>query len=169
MEIRKASREVAMSRARQVNAALFDRIMRVIAHPDQCWIWPLAKDRDGYGTLKVAGKSIKAHRAVVSLFYPYHTQTIVRHLCNNPACINPVHLRPGTAKENAADRVAAGRGGNLAGENNGRAKLTCDQVIEIHASSETGAALARKFKVSKVLICRIRRGAAWQHVAIQGD
>lgn len=169
MEIRKASLAFATARARQVNTILFDRVMQISGVPTECWPWPLATDRDGYGTLKVGGKSIKAHRAVASLFYPHRPQAVVRHLCNNPSCVNPIHLRPGTALENAADRVANGRSGNLSGERNGRAKLSEAQVIEVRSSSKNGAALARQFGVSKVLICSIRRGTAWSHVPTKGD
>lgn len=33
------------------------------------------------------------------------------HRCDNPACVNPDHLFVGTAKDNAKDREAKGRGG----------------------------------------------------------
>lgn len=171
MEIRKASRAVAMDRARSVNPALFDRMIANTntASPDQCWTWCLSKDRDGYGSLKVSGKNLKAHKVMHSLFYPQQAAPVVRHLCNNPACVNPIHLRGGTQKENAADRVAADRGGNLKGENNGRSKLSALQVHEIRNSNDTGASLARKFGVSKVLVCSIRRGSAWSHITTEGE
>ena len=163
MEIRKAERQVAFNRARSVNPALFDRVMIAVGSPDDCWSWPSGWDKDGYGVVKVGGKSLKVHRVVASLFYP-QPQPLVRHICNNPACMNPVHLRAGTSLENARDRVAAGRGGDLAGERNGRAKLNDEQVKEIRGSTESGASLARKFGISKVMACKIRRGAAWSHI-----
>lgn len=163
MEIRKADRQVAMTRARNLNPELFDRVMIHSGQPSECWSWQGGKDKDGYGVFKLGGKSIKAHRAVASLFYP-QPQPVVRHICNNPACVNPTHLRPGTQLDNAQDRVAAGRGGDLAGVRNGRAKLNDEQAKEIRDSSETGASLARRFGISKVMACKIRRGAAWSHI-----
>lgn len=41
---------------------------------------------------------------------------------------------------------------------NGNAKLTADQVNEIVSSSESGAALARKFRVSASLVSMVRSG-----------
>jgi hypothetical protein len=164
MQIRKASRLTAFDRARTRNPKLFDRLMQNAdtAQPGECWHWRLSPDRDGYGTLKVGGKSIKAHRAMHDLFYP--AAILVRHLCHNPRCVNPLHLRAGTPLENAQDRMAAGRGGDLRGQNNGRAKLTDLDVLELRASRESGAELARKFGISKAMACRIKRGAAWAHI-----
>lgn len=166
MQIRKAERRVAFDRARAVNPRLFDRVMKNtrVTNPDECWLWLLATDRDGYGAIKVAGKQIKAHRATYSLFRPGDASPLVRHLCNNPACVNPLHLRGGTPQDNAADRVAAKRGGDLRGARNGRAKLSDEQVLEIRGCAGTGAEVAKRLGVSKVLVCRIRRGAAWTHI-----
>ena len=166
MEIRKAERSVAMNRARMINPSLFDRLMSHAdtSSPDECWLWNLKKDKDGYGFLKVAGKNIKAHRAVHSLFRPLEPAPVVRHLCNNPGCINPLHLRAGTQRDNASDRVAYSRGGDLKGEANGRAKLTAEQALEIRMSTEVGTSLALRYGVSKNMVSRIRRGLAWSHL-----
>jgi hypothetical protein len=99
-----------------------------------------------------------------SLYYPGVDAPVVRHNCHNPACINPAHLRAGTPHDNAIDRMHANRGGDLRGEKNGRAKLTERDVLEIRASSLSSADLSMKFCVTKVMVCRIRRGQAWTHV-----
>ncbi|MFI2105474.1 HNH endonuclease [Isoptericola sp. NPDC019693] len=36
--------------------------------------------------------------------------TLIRHLCHNPACVEPTHLLPGTDEDNARDRARAGLG-----------------------------------------------------------
>jgi hypothetical protein len=33
----------------------------------------------------------------------------IRHDCDNPPCVNPAHLRAGSAKDNTADALARGR------------------------------------------------------------
>lgn len=80
-----------------------------------CWEWQAYRDADGYGefTLNVPGKKyrLRAHRFSWIMAngqdWPTHLP-ISRHLCNNPCCVNPGHIVPGTAKENAQDAIAAG-------------------------------------------------------------
>lgn len=166
MEFKKASREERLAKARAGDPDTFDRLMSMakIQSPEMCWPIQTWLNKDGYGVLRVKGRKERAHRVMFSLFAPGVFAPVVRHTCNNPACINPAHLREGTPKDNAMDRVIAGRGGNLKGECNGRAKLTDLDVIAIRSSQLSGAELARQLGVSRVLVCRIRRGQAWPHV-----
>lgn len=166
MEFRKASAELRRQEARTRNPALFDRLFKLakVSHHGECWPVLRTANRDGYGVLKVDGRSQRAHRLMFELYYPGIPAPVVRHNCNNPACINPAHLRAGTPKDNAMDRVNSNRGGDLKGEKNGRAKLTSEQVLEIRASSLSGTELGRKYGVSKNMISRIRLGLAWNHI-----
>jgi hypothetical protein len=51
-----------------------------------------------------------------------------------------------------------------AGERNGRAKLTAEQVLVIRASTESQRALAAKFEVSHNLISAIKCRTVWRHL-----
>lgn len=77
---------------------------------NDCIEWPRVKDRDGYGVLKVGGKMKRAHRLSMESVIGRRLESseMVCHRCDNRACINPNHLYIGTAKDNAADRVARG-------------------------------------------------------------
>lgn len=55
---------------------------------------------------------------------------IVMHLCNNPICCNPNHLKLGTLSENSRYMVECNRWNNY-GENNGNSKLTETDVRKI--------------------------------------
>lgn len=166
IQIRKASREIAFAVARMKNPETFDRLMQKtkVSSPEKCWPWMASTDKCGYGCMTVFGKRKSTHRLMHDLFYPAAIGKEVRHLCHNPGCVNPLHLRSGTHAENMLDRKAANRGGDLRGMANGRAKLTDEQVREIRASNESGASLARRLSVSTVNICAIKRGKLWTHI-----
>jgi hypothetical protein len=166
MEIRKASALGKRIQARNQNPVIFDRLINMAETGSHTVCWPVKRgqDGDGYGILKVAGKNVRAHRLMFALYWPSIEAPVVRHNCNNPACINPAHLRAGTPADNASDRTLSNRGGDLRGMNNGRAKLSDDVVRQIRSSPLSGADLARKHGISKVMACRIKRGVAWTHI-----
>lgn len=165
---KKANRGNRMLLAREVDAPIYDRLIAAadIGGSGACWPMRSALNQDGYAHLKVRGRRVGAHRLMFGLFNPGMPAPVVRHTCNNPACINPAHLRGGSQLENIADRVNCNRNGDLRGQRNGRAVLGPQDIDYIRSSSGSGAAIARELGVSKVQVCRIRRGEAWKHIPI---
>lgn len=75
-----------------------------------CWIWLGCVDGDGYGRIKVDGRSERVHRASVLLVdRALETQDTVLHLCDVRPCCNPAHLKIGTQMENVHDCIRKGR------------------------------------------------------------
>ncbi len=69
------------------------------------------------------------------------------------------------------DRMLAGRGGNLKGEANGRAKLTETDVRFIRRRSSAGASLldlSREFGITKTAVSYVVRGKNWKHIKKEG-
>jgi hypothetical protein len=133
--------------------------------PDECWPWKNSTAAGGYGMIRTKAGRLKAHRVAYRLAHGPLTEGMsVCHTCDNPACVNPAHLYQGTHKQNMRDRAARGRGGDLRGERNGRARLTDDDIRAIRASDATNVALAAAFGVSDVMVSKVRRGVAWRHV-----
>ena len=87
---------------------------------------------------------------------------IIRHICDNPMCINPEHLIKGTHNDNVQDRVNRNR--SAIGEKNGRAKLTEAQVIEIYNSDYTNSELANIYHVDNKVIYDIKHKNKWKYL-----
>lgn len=68
----------------------------------ECIIWPGCKDKDGYGLVKIAGISLRAHRVALEkkLGRKLISGECALHSCHNPSCVNPLHLDPGTKAQN---------------------------------------------------------------------
>lgn len=69
-----------------------------------CWHWIGAKRGDGYGLFWMGGsKLVSAHRMSLELHgvkLPPRKEMVVDHLCYDPSCVNPKHLRLVTERDN---------------------------------------------------------------------
>lgn len=113
--------------------------------PDGCWIWTAATDKNGYGVLVHRGKHWRAHRAAWALVHgPLPSNIHLLHGCDNPPCCRPqppLHCRPGTPADNAADRINRGRDRLLARQRlvaAGQLVLSIDSA-EPHSTTTQGA------------------------------
>ena len=135
-----------------------------------CWLWTDHRDRKGYGRIKINGQTRFAHHIALELvgFIIPAEFLQVRHLCHNPPCCRPSHLKIGTSQDDADDRTSAGR--QARGECHGSAKLDPTSVREIRALYQPGVRgrscgdLAKKFGVSKPNVYRIIHGETWKHI-----
>lgn len=99
--------KVLAERKRPLIDRFWSRVNR--GHPDHCWTWEGLKSK-GYGYLCHEGIYIRAHR----LSYEIHNGEIPKgllicHHCDEPSCVNPVHLFLGTNRDNMIDALRKGR------------------------------------------------------------
>jgi HNH endonuclease len=81
-----------------------------VAKTDHCWTWEGSRHPQGYGTLSVGRKTVRAHRFSYELANgPFDASLDVCHHCDNPSCVRPDHLFLGTARDNMRDASRKGR------------------------------------------------------------
>ncbi|WP_210199566.1 HNH endonuclease signature motif containing protein [Rhizobium sp. N122] len=74
---------------------------------DDCWGWKSGKKPNGYGSVNFNGTGYQAHRAVYEcLVGPIPDGLVIDHLCGNPGCVNPYHLKPSLQAENLLRRAS---------------------------------------------------------------
>lgn len=136
--------------------------------PNDCWEWVAHRDAGGYGTIgRGHDKMYLAHRWAYYIEYGVDPgDKLVCHNCDNPSCVNPVHLWLGTDQDNTRDCHSKGRASTVKpkGEENGMAKLTERDIKRIRASKESQYVLAERYGVSQSLVSLVQRHKIWRHV-----
>lgn len=147
-----------------------ERFFNKIEKTDKCWIWK-ASTQGGYGQLWCIKRkrAIRAH--IIS--YEIHNGKIpkgmcVCHSCDNPPCVNPLHLWLGTHAENMRDGFKKGRIKNTNpsnGERHWNAKMTWGKVREIRKTNlpryGRNKILAKQYGVHVQIIKRILNNRNW--------
>jgi hypothetical protein len=84
---------------------------RVNVNPNGCWEWVGYRDPLGYGRYSFGRRRALAHRVLWQwMFGPLDGPSqVVMHACDNPPCVNPLHLSVGTMGDNIRDAAAKKR------------------------------------------------------------
>ena len=154
-----------------------DRFWAKVKYDDEgCWEWT-SQTRGGYGIFWLSGKVIGAHR--FSLFLSIgEYEGLACHTCDNPPCVRPDHLFPGSYQDNSDDMFAKGRKARKQPyqkvEKRKVIKLSPEDVLEILEALKKpyhgqGNDLARKYGVTHSLISHIKTGRFRPAALISGD
>ena len=131
---------------------------------DGCLLWP-GSTHAGYGVVKRRGKRYRLHRLVLeaALGRSLPRDVHARHRCPGGGRRNClVHVEPGSAADNVADMVAAGR--QARGETHGLHRLTIHAVREARAARASGVKyteMAAEFGVAASTMRRAVVGSTW--------
>jgi predicted DNA-binding protein (UPF0251 family) len=88
-----------------------ERFWSKVDKSGDCWLWTAYRGPLGYGRFALNGHDTTAHRAawLLSGRILLPGQVLRHYVCDNPPCVRPDHMLPGTDADNVADMVAKGR------------------------------------------------------------
>ena len=141
-------------------------LAKVVVRESGCWEWVGFRLKAGYGRIRLSrdeGMSLAHRVAWEGAHGPIPSGLIVLHRCDNPACVNPAHLIPGTSADNTRDMLRKGRG--IIGTTHPLGKLTPESVRIIRAARASRGDLARRFGVTRAAIRAVQVGRSWRWVA----
>jgi hypothetical protein len=126
----------------------------------ECLEWAGKMHHKGYPACSAYGlfKSQALHREVFRLTTG-QTPPVVMHICDNPKCINPKHLKGGTPEENMRDMDSKGR--RAKGARNGNAKFSDVEIAKMREAKARGVPAQRicaDFGVSKGYLWKLTVG-----------
>lgn len=137
----------------------------LIGEEDDCWPWQLSTRGAGYGSFKLNGKRLVAHRMAWVFTYGSPGDFCVLHSCDNPPCCNPKHLFLGTDADNMVDAMKKLR--HAYGERH-HSILTEEIVLKARQEYGLGGVtykmLAAKHGVTKSAMRHAVQGISWGYL-----
>jgi hypothetical protein len=137
----------------------------LVVKTESCWIWVGQRNRDGYGQYNNNGCHMAHRWAWSDSGGEPLGDRILMHKCDNPPCVNPDHLFPGTHQDNQQDKINKNR--QARGETSGSSRLTAAQVLEMRKRRAEGwqyKQIAVAFGVCKDTAQKAVRGINWSHL-----
>jgi hypothetical protein len=111
----------------------------------------------GYGTIRVGGKTDFAHRVSWRIFFGEIPKgMMICHHCDNPNCVNPYHLFLGTAADNLRDASEKGRLMNKRRFTREQLKILEHLILNNQGDSLSHIARTYNFPMTTVLRARDR-------------
>jgi len=153
------------------NKEYLDRLKaRIEVNENDCWEWRGYKDADGYGAIRYKGKVVRTHRLMYQLAVADIGGLHVCHHCDNPSCINPIHLFLGTHKDNMHDAMRKSRLSIVkTSADNFNAKLTLEAVVKYRKLYQSGAtidAVMELANLSRTATCSMLQGRTYKDAAL---
>ena len=121
-----------------------------------CWPWRWGCNGSGYAVVTHLGKTQRVNRITLGILD--RPDLVQIHECDNPPCVNPEHIRPGSRRENVRDMMRKRRG--LIGESHNQARYTDAEVaaaIARVAAGESQKSVAQDIGTSASIVNR------WYH------
>lgn len=133
-----------------------------------CWIFTSNHGGTTYGMLSVPkGEEYLAHRISWVIHYGLIPRGLkVLHTCDQPRCVNPLHLFLGTSQDNMDDMVNKGR--SLKGSRHPMTNMSESDVVEIRRLYQetklSQQAIADMYRINQTAVGFIIRRITWKHI-----
>lgn len=143
-----------------------ERFWAKVDKSGDCWEWTGYLAPNGYGQFGAGGRWY-AHRYSYALdrgLSSSELPPVVRHMCDNPGCVNPAHLIGGTQADNMRDRMNRSRAPAGSGHWNAKIDEGVASYIRDNTLGLTRAELAELSGATPATVGRIQRKERWRHV-----
>jgi len=128
-----------------------------IGPTNQCWPWlgMTMSSRKRYGRFKVNNVREGAHRVSLALKLGRDLAQgkWALHTCDNPICVNPLHLYEGDRADNELDKVERGRQPG--------ARLDQISALAIMSDDRPQGEIATHYGISQSSVSDIKTGRSW--------
>jgi hypothetical protein len=99
----------------RLNSTILQRLIKRATEDKTtgCWVWQGFKSGGkwgGYAMIKINWKNQLVSRICFEIFNrPLLEKEVVMHICDNPSCVNPMHLIAGSQGDNLRDAYKKNR------------------------------------------------------------
>lgn len=131
---------------------------------DTCWLWTGARSEKGYGQFALTHRhQVRAHRYSLHLYLGREPKGLVLHSCDNPSCVNPLHLSEGTHEENMRQMATRKRAAREEYHHKAKIKfVTAAAIILLHRSGDYSTReIASALGISQPTVAQICKGHLW--------
>lgn len=112
---------------------------------------------NGYGQKWVGGKPWQAHRWAAHVAHgPCPPGQVVRHECDNKACVNPDHLEYGTQGDNLTDCRDRSEVYRKIGRED------ADNIKKMIAEGAGPKAVMARYPIGRTMYYNIKNGSMWE-------
>ena len=150
---------------------LIERIKAHVVDKEGCWEWrgAIHQKVNPVPVMSWKGSTNKVRRFLAIELGVAFEGGVATCKCGNPLCVKPAHIEVITRSElqrrlsaRMLHQLQTARRAKISEAKRAKAKLTAEMVQEIRTSTESQAALARRFGVSQATVSEIRRGLTWR-------
>ena len=133
-----------------------------------CWLWRSSTVKDGYGSFRLNGRNVGAHRMAYFLKHGFWPNNHACHSCDTPNCVNPDHVWDGTDADNSRDCLEKKR--HAFGEKSPSHKLCREIISTIRLNHTKGdrnfgsVGLAKILGLNRKTVSDVISGKRWSHI-----